>query len=349
MLRRLDLKRPWRSLDKGFWPDDLPLGCRTIVYGHNGSGKSTLAELLMSLAEDDSATEVVWEDQDGQRTTVRPGGSSPSPSVAVFTRKWVEANLSDFLDGDSASAIVTLGEAAIHAKEEEERLEGEIERLRGEASEAERQRKTADQKVEKLAREVQDRITSELKEFDYNHFTKNRYSIPKVKEDLRKYRGDFPGANAHAEALKRLGEGAPAAIAEVATPPAGVAEQLAGLSELLVETPTRVALETLDGSPAAQSWVEQGLSLHEELKHCLFCAGPVGDMRRRQLALHFDESWLQIRSRAKDLLAAVNREKEALAAWHGALPNTALLAGDLQPVYEGSVTRAKSEMEERVT
>ena len=60
MLRRLDLKRPWRSLDKGFWPDDLPLGCRTIVYGHNGSGKSTLAELLMSLAEDDCATEVVW-------------------------------------------------------------------------------------------------------------------------------------------------------------------------------------------------------------------------------------------------------------------------------------------------
>ena len=102
--------------------------------------------------------------------------------MAVFTRKWVEANLSDFLDGDSASAIVTLGEAAIHAKEEEERLEGEIERLRGEASEAERQRKTADQKVEKLAREVQDRITSELKEFDYNHFTKNRYSIPRSRK-----------------------------------------------------------------------------------------------------------------------------------------------------------------------
>ena len=72
-------------------------------------------------------------------------------------------------------------------------------------------------------------------------------------------------------------------------------------------------------------------------------------MRRRQLALHSDESWLQIRSRAKDLLAAVNREKEALATWHGSLPDTALLVGDLQPVYEESVTRAKGEMEERVT
>jgi hypothetical protein len=109
MLRRLDLKGPWRSLDKSFWPDDLPLGCRTVVYGHNGSGKSTLSELLLSAAEGECATEVVWEREDRQRTTVGAGGGSPSPSMAVFTRKWVEANLSDFLDGDSASAIVTLG------------------------------------------------------------------------------------------------------------------------------------------------------------------------------------------------------------------------------------------------
>ncbi|WP_404814013.1 ATP-binding cassette domain-containing protein [Cellulomonas iranensis] len=51
MLRRLDLKAPWRSLGKGFWPDDIPSGRRTVVYGHNGSGKSTLGELLLSLAE----------------------------------------------------------------------------------------------------------------------------------------------------------------------------------------------------------------------------------------------------------------------------------------------------------
>ncbi len=348
MLRRLDLKRPWRSLDKGFWPEDLPLACRTVVYGHNGSGKSTLAELMMSLAEDDSATEVVWEDQDGRRTTLRAGGSSPSQSMAVFTRKWVEANLSDFLDGNSASAIVTLGEAAISAKEEEERLEGEIRRLRSEAGDAERQRSAADQKVEKMARDVQDRIISELREFDYNHFTRNRYSIPRVKEELRNYKGDFPDVHAHAEALKRLGKGAPATIAELATPPAGMAEQLAGLSELLAETPTRVALEALEADPAAQSWVEQGLGLHEELQHCLFCAGPVGDERRRQLAMHFDESWLQIRSRAQDLLTAIKREKQALATWHGSLPEAALLSGDLQPVYEESVARFEAEMEKRV-
>src|SRR5688572_23066831 len=121
MLRRIDLKGRWRCLDKGFWPDDLPMGCRTVVYGHNGSGKSTLAELLMSVAEGNPATDVIWENQHRQRKVVQVGGSSQAPVVAVFTRRWVEANLAGFLDGSSASAIVTLGKAAIDAKEEEHR------------------------------------------------------------------------------------------------------------------------------------------------------------------------------------------------------------------------------------
>jgi wobble nucleotide-excising tRNase len=349
MLRRLDLKGPWRSLDKSFWPDDLPLGCRTVVYGHNGSGKSTLSELLLSAAEGECATEVVWEREDRQRTTVGAGGGSPSPSMAVFTRKWVEANLSDFLDGDSASAIVTLGRDAIDAKEEEARLEVEIERLRDEAGEAEKQRKVANQKVEKLAREVQDRIISELKEFDYNHFTKNRYSIPKVQEDLRKYKGAFPDSNAHAEALKRLGAGAPAPVREVTAPSVGVVDDLDALSELLAETPTRVALEALEGKPAAQAWVEQGLGLHEELDYCLFCAGAITSERRDQLARHFDASWLQIRGKAKEILAAVSSEQDALCAWYAALPEPALLAADLQTVYQHAIERVNTEINERTT
>lgn len=88
MLRRLDLKLPWRSLDTGFWPDDLSSGCRTVMYGHNGSGKSTLSELLLSLAEGVCATGVLWDDEDKHRTYVGAGGVAPSASMAVFTRKW---------------------------------------------------------------------------------------------------------------------------------------------------------------------------------------------------------------------------------------------------------------------
>ncbi|MDJ1115106.1 AAA family ATPase [Microbacterium dauci] len=348
MLRRLDLKDPWRSLDQGFWPDDLPSGGRTVVYGHNGSGKSTLSELLLSLAEGACASGIVWEDEQKRRTNISAGGASPSAAMAVFTRRWVETNLSAFLDGASASAIVTLGKEAIDAKDEENRLVEEIDKLRDEAKEAAKQRKVADDKVEKLARGVQDRIVSELKEFDYSHFTKNRYSVPKVQDDLRKYKGEFPDSNAHAEALKRLGEGAPSPVSDVVAPPAGIVALLAGLPEMLAETPTRVAFQALEGNPSAQTWVEQGLVLHDGLDHCLFCAGEISDDRRVELARHFDESWLQIRSAAKKLADAVTAEKQELAAWHAALPATTSLASELQLVYAEAVKRAKADVDDRV-
>lgn len=348
MLRRLDLKDPWRSLDQGFWPDDLPSGGRTVVYGHNGSGKSTLSELLLSLAEGACASGIVWEDEQKRRTNISAGGASPSAAMAVFTRRWVETNLSAFLDGASASAIVTLGKEAIDAKDEENRLVEEIDKLRDEAKEAAKQRRAADDKVEKLARGVQDRIVAELKEFDYSHFTKNRYSVPKVQDDLRKYKGEFPDSNAHAEALKRLGEGAPSPVPDIVAPPAGIVTLLADLPEMLAETPTRVAIQALEGNPSAQTWVEQGLVLHDGLDHCLFCAGVISDDRRVELARHFDESWLQLRGAAKKLADAVTGEKRELAAWHAALPAATSLASELQLVYSDAVERAKTDVEDRV-
>ena len=349
MLRRLDIKAPWRSLDSGFWPEDLPAGCKTVVYGHNGSGKSTLSELLLSLAEDSSATSVVWEGDDKQRTNVATGGTSPSPAMAVFTRKWVEGNLSAFLDGAGASAIVTLGREAIDAKEEEERLVEEIKTLRDQAGEAEKQRVAAASKVDALARSVQDQIVAQLRAFDYNHFTKNRYSVPKVQEDLRSFEGEFPDSEAHAEALKRLGEGAPAPVADVSPPPAGVADKLAGLTDLLAETPTRVAIAALDGNPPQQLWVERGLALHDGVDHCLFCDGLLSEERRAQLARHFDESWLQIRGKAEELLAVVTREKQSLSGWHASLPTVTSLAGDLQGPYADAVTRARDDVNARIS
>ncbi|MEK0218586.1 AAA family ATPase [Bifidobacterium mongoliense] len=348
MLRRIDVKVPWRSLDTGFWSDELPLGCRTVVYGHNGSGKSTLSELLLSLAEGECVTDIIWEDENKHRSNIKAGSVCPSVSMAVFTRKWVETNLSAFLDGANASAIVTLGKEAIEAKEEEERLTEEIGKLRDDVKEADTQRNSASSKIDKLAHDLQDRIVSELKEFDYNYFTKNRFSVTRVKDDLRKYKGDFPDDNSHAEALKRLGESAPSPLPPVVPPPTEADNRLTHLSELLSETPTRVAIRALESNPEAQTWVEQGLQLHEGLDHCLFCSGTIDSTRREQLARHFDESWLQIRNKSKTLLGGVTSEKEALAAWYAALPAATQLASELQPAYEDAMMQAKVDVDKRV-
>lgn len=349
MLRRLDVNSPWRSLSTGFWASDFPLGKRTIVYGHNGSGKSTVAELLLSLAESNSAVGVIWEDEKGHKTTVRAGGTSPSPHMAVYTRKWVEENLSAFLDGACAAAIVTLGKEAIDAKGEEERLLGEVDRLNSEAREAKKSQGSAEKELEELAKAVQERIISELQTFDYQHFTRSRYSIPTIKENLRSYKGDVPDATSHTEALQRLGEGAPSPVAEVSAPPSAVASDLEVLANLLSETPTRVAIEALENSTASQAWVEQGLQLHTERDECLFCAGAITPERRAQLARHFDESWLDIRGRAKRLKEAVTQEKTALTTWIASIPDSSRLASDLQAGYELAAERLFAEVGERET
>lgn len=334
MLRKINLQDPWRSLDTNFWPNDLPAGRRTVVYGHNGSGKSTLSELLLSLSEGSSLTNVIWEDEHKINTKIGVGESIGSPAVAVFTRKWVEKNLSDFLDGDSASAIVTLGKDAIDAKEEEKQLKNKFHQLRDEAEKAEKHGRETNQKIDKLAREVQDRVISELQEFDHAHFTRNRYSLPKIKDSLRAYKGSFPDSNRHAEALKHLAEGAPGQVPPIAEPPVSSIPSLSDLSELLSETPTRLALETLERNPKAQSWVEQGLKLHIGIDHCLFRAEQLTEVRRAQLAQHFDESWLRIRSKAKSLLEAVTRAKYALTTWYAGIPTESALASDLKSTFE---------------
>lgn len=342
------MKEQWRLFEKGMWPEDRPLGHATVVYGHNGSGKSTLAELLLSLGAGKAATGVVWETSDQVKVAVPAGGSSPSPAMAVFTRAWVQANLSEFLAGENAEAIVTLGQEAIDSKETQKSLEEEIAGLRDSAVEAEDLRTKLEKRAAKLVRDAQDRIVSELQRFDYSHYSRNRYSVVRVGEMLRAPRTDFPDDGAHADALVQLGEEPPVAISPVLVAPLALRGELSELGFILNRTPTRVALGALEAAPHAQTWVERGLALHEERDNCLFCDGEITSARRQQLAQHFDKSWLEIRSAAQQLLRVVTGRKQDLEAWLDSLPAPSELVRDLQVVYEQAVERARGDVDARV-
>lgn len=349
MLRRLDLKTRYRSLNKGFWPEDLPLGKRTVIYGHNGSGKSAFSELLLGIASDEAAAEVVWEDETQSKHSISTGQGGPSPSMAVFTKSWVKTNLSQFLDGRTASAIVTLGKEAIESKEEEERLAKEIATHQEDARTADKRHRDAEAKVEKLARGVQDAIEGQLGDFDHSKFNKHQYQIGRVKNELTSYKGEFPDENAHAEALKRLGEGVGDRIADVGDYPDRFKEHLSDLPELLADTPTRVALASIDGHADRERWVHAGIELHDGRGSCLFCDGPLTDERRDQLAHHFDESWQLIRGRASSLLREAASERESLQAWLGSLPETKDLSSTLQPAYVSQLTTVSAAVNERLS
>lgn len=337
MLRRLEVKAPYRSLDPDFWPIDVPLGKRTVIYGHNGSGKSTLSELLLEIAGGASPVDVAWEDESGQAHRVAPGGAAPSPSMSVFTKTWVEENLAEFLDGRNASAIVTLGKEAIDAREEEERLVGQIDILLKDVKEAEAKKSDLGRKVEKVSRDVQDAVVDQLRPFNYDKFTRNRYSITVVQGMLRDYKGEFPDQNHYAEALTRLGEGALDPVADIPPPPDGFDTILNGLAAALDETPSRVALSILEEHPEAQTWVERGIALHNGLDQCLYCSGPITEARLQELAAHFDQSWRDIRTKVNDLRKMVRTGRQALESWLNSFPDQHALAVGLRDAYQAQV------------
>ncbi|NDK90418.1 AAA family ATPase [Gordonia desulfuricans] len=348
MLRHLDLTTAYRSLAKDFWPAALPLGSRSVVYGHNGSGKSSFASLLLEIASEDTSTEVVWEDELGSSHTVRVGGGGPSPAMAVFTKEWVHRNLSQFLEGDTASPIVTLGEEAIEAKDQEIELGKKIDAFRLEETEAKKKSQESTARAKKLASAAQDGIAEQLKSFDYTRFTKNKYSMPVVEGMLRKYVGEFPDENRSVEALKRLSEPKPERVPVVADAPAGLRAALSGLDTLLAETPTSAAIASLAADQERQRWVEQGIGLHEGLTDCLFCGNAVTPDRQEQLAKHFDKSWFDIRERAQSLAQKVHSHKDALGHWLAAMPSQEALARELRDGYATNLQSVRDEVAERM-
>ncbi|TDZ79109.1 hypothetical protein DE4585_02844 [Mycobacteroides salmoniphilum] len=333
MLRRMEPTNSYRSLRRGFWPNHLPLGEHSVIYGHNGSGKSSFATLLFEIASEASSVEVQWEDENAHTHTVGAGQGGPSPSMAVFTKDWVRRNLAQFLEGSTASPIVTLGEEAIEAKEQETELAQQIEDFLERASEAEKKRKDSATKAKKLATAAQDAVADQLREFAYERFSKNKYSLPVVEGKVHNYHGEFPDENRHAEALKRLGEGRAERVRVVSDPPAGRVASFDSLDSLLAATPTRVALEALAVDRDRQAWVERGVDLHESLDECLFCAGPVTTDRREQLAKHFDQSWFRIREQAQSLLQEARKQRSDLLNWVSGIPDPKDMSGDLRDGY----------------
>lgn len=349
MLRHIEIKKRWRSLGEDFWPNDFPAGKKTVIYGHNGSGKSTFSELLLQLSEGASPTEITWEDSQNHKVNILARGSLPSIGMSVYTNKWVRKNLAEFLDGETASSIVTLGSEAISSKEEEKFLEEEIKRIENEIDDANKKVESDKQAIEKIVRDVQSKIVAQLKVFKPDYYTNHRYKSPKIKLLLQEYSTKKPNDDEYAESIKRLGEGPLPPLKFIVERSESLTKSLVNLSSLLEKTPTRIAIEELELKPAAQSWVEQGLYLHEESERCYFCDGELTDNRREELARHFDESWLRIRSEATTLLTEVLREKSNLETWFQAVPPNPKIATHLQSKYQDAWQILKADVDKRLT
>lgn len=324
------------------------MGRRSVIYGHNGSGKSTLCDLVLTMSQTGAPVAMHWEDAEGVDHAMSVTDLPPVPSIAVFSKRWVEENLDAFLDGDTASAIVTLGREAISNRERIEELEAELVDHQRAARQAGDRAEEASRRAQRVARDVQTNIASELGEVDRTRFTRQRYNITIVKADLVDFAKKFPDVAERSAALQRLGEPVPTRVQLPRPAPGSPSDLLDEVATLFGRTPTRLPLASLEGSSDAQVWVERGRELHVERDQCLFCDGAVTEERREVLARHFDESWLLLRNEATSLAQRFGSEIRALEEWPDTWPAPELVASDIRDAYAAALNALGEECRKRV-
>ena len=68
------------------------------------------------------------------------------------------------------------------------------------------------------------------------------------------------------------------------------------IADILIQTPVNNTIEALKNNSTVSSWVETGLSLHNELssEFCLFCGNRIAHLRLEELRDHFNKSYKEL-------------------------------------------------------
>ena len=69
-------------------------------------------------------------------------------------------------------------------------------------------------------------------------------------------------------------------------------------------------ISELVGHPGRSMWVQEGISLHQDLEECLFCGQELPADRLKALNAHFDESFKKIQA---DIDSFINRLRRSEA------------------------------------
>lgn len=337
MLRSLSLRAPFRSLDESSL-EGVTFGKRTIVYGHNGSGKSTFAQLLHSIANGAPEVEVDWEPSTGASQRLGTSASPDGVHVSVFGKTWVKANLDSFLDGSSASAIVTLGAPAVTAKDDERdalarasSIAANIETHRGASA-------AAKAGIQAVVEGLQSAIESTLKPHDYQHFTRNRYNVPKVKALLAEVPEDFSKNPVHQQNLAALGQPAPEPLRHFPAPLMPGRQIQESVNALLLRDSHGELIDDLLGSGEILRWVQAGLAIHEHRTECAYCGGGLSEDRVSKLRRHFDQSRADIQRSAEAEIANSIRLKAELDAWAAEFPEQSRVDSTLLQAWSDAQT-----------
>lgn len=273
----------------------VPFERINVIYGQNGSGKSTLASLFSRCSQDgdgEKPSVLLSAKVGGKTTTITEYTTSFWVEVRVFNQGFIEKNLQfDAPLGAQSSAILTLGEAQVEAKQKIVQLTDTKDELQEELQELEERCSNEEEERRRKYRAVGKQIVSDLQ---HSRVTKYRsssaYNLRHVKLALDKYWQPHE-VSQNIVADRELANSLP--LPRLDTPQVlsfNQDETLAKINEVLQRDVVIEIIDQLVDQPHRARWVQHGIDLHEGLDTCLFCGSEILSQRRDQLSRHFSTS-----------------------------------------------------------
>jgi len=291
MIQRIDSLKDF-GLFRDFSGDsskDIPAFKRyNLLYGWNYSGKTTLSRVFQALEKKtlpqdyaEASFKITLDDE----TKLNSSDLSSPPTVRVFNRDFVNSN---FWQEHTAPAVFIVGEESAALKTRLIQLQGRQSKVKGLTGEFEKKGSAIKEEIANLGTDRARNIGELLGDRNFRRPLLEQ-RIEEVRQNPASHLLDSDTVQTRLATLRSSDD--LAELAELTASVPDFKETVREVNHILSQTASNRAIENLKRDTDLESWVRQGLKLHQDSTICGFCESRLPEKRMEELRGHFSDAY----------------------------------------------------------
>ena len=334
-----------------------------LIYGQNGSGKSTFASLLAGCAANAATESEPQSDSndatnsglqllaahDAEKFFFQVGVDNRDfwGRVRVFNKDFIHRNLRfEEADGPQPEALLTIGERLADAEEQLRVLRPKRDTVNNSIHALGAKISSANTSIDRRLAAVAKHIVEDLRSSPFSRYrATNVYTKRQVRELLENNSSLLTDASTDLAADRKRAIGK--AMKPVDLPPRGILLEQDALNDVRQLLTTSVLgnapISELVGHSDRSKWVQEGISLHQNLEECLFCGQALPADRIEALNAHFDESFKKLQADIDSFIKHLKQSESASKSYLNSFPALSDVYEDLQEELQKSHAAYESE------
>ena len=363
LIRKIERIRNYRIFQNWRPDGSVEFARVNLIYGQNGSGKSTFASLLSGCAANATTESEPQSDSNDatnsglQLLATRDAETSFYPinlddrefwgRVRVFNKDFVHRNLRfEEAAGPQPEALLTIGERLADAEERLRVLRPKRDTVNNSIHMLEEKISSANTSIDRRLAAAAKHIVDDLRSSPFSRYrATNVYTKRQVRELLENNSSLLTDASTDLAADRKRATGK--AMKPVDLPPRGILleqDALNDVSQLLATSVLgNTQISELVGHSDRSKWVQEGISLHQNLEACLFCGQALPVDRIEALNAHFDESFKKLQADIDSFINRLRRSEAISRSYLDSFPERSDVYEDLQEELQNSHTIYESE------